>query len=71
MTDNIDSLIEFAVVNSQAESGVPAEWLFTNNAVRPNCMGKGKRAARWTPEEDRYLDEKLGYLTYKEIGTIL
>jgi hypothetical protein len=69
--DKVDSLIEFAVVNSYAESGVPAEWLITNGSVRPNCMGKGSRSARWTPEEDRYLDEKLGYLIFEEVGSIL
>jgi hypothetical protein len=69
--DKVDSLIEFAVVNSYAESGVPAEWLIMNGAIQPSCKSKKNRAARWTPEEDRYLDEKLGYLTIEQVGSIL
>jgi len=69
--NNVDSLIEFAVINSQAESGVPAEWLVVNGAVRPSCDSRINRPARWTSEEDHFLVENLGYLTFEEIGAIL
>ena len=69
--DNVESLIEFAVVNSYIESGVPAEWCIKNGTIRPSCKGKGTRSARWIQEEDHYLREKLGYLTFEEIGATL
>jgi hypothetical protein len=69
--DKVESLIEFAVVNSYIESGVPAEWLITNSDVRPNCKGKGSRPARWSQQEDHFVQENLGYITLKEIGATL
>jgi len=65
---DVDLMIEFAVINSEAEAGMPADWLLANSSVRPHQKSTKNKPARWTPDEDRFLLKNLGYLSFAEIG---
>lgn len=66
-----DTLIEMIVTDAEISTGRPPEWVLAHGAQIHRPMQAGKisvRSPRWTPEEDAYLRENLGYIPMDEIA---